>query len=90
MELATCNHKEENLGTFEGQILVACTICGQSRRYKKGDNFSVVITSIGRIGEAIVMPPAGVKFDGISPEDYRLIAVGWDMLQQKEKSANGR
>jgi len=46
-----------------------------------GDEYSIVITKLGRIDGAIVMPPAGIKLD-ITPEVSRLVREGWDIINR--------
>ena len=86
MELATCSHPTEyKLGSFQDEKHVRCTNCGQKRRYKEGDAYSIVITQLGRIGDAIVMPPPATSLD-ITPAESRLVKDGWDILQGQGSS----
>jgi len=85
MALADCKHTEEKeFGTRDGKTLVACTTCGQTRRYIAGDEFSIVITKLGRIDGAIVMPPVATRLS-ITPEESRLVREGWDIINAPSK-----
>ncbi len=83
MEIATCNHKKETLASapaYAGMIVADCLRCGQRRRYKQGDDLSLVIMKLGRINGAIVMPPVGIPL-GVTKEESLLVRAGWDKLK---------
>jgi len=83
MEFADCKHIEEDtLGVSQGLTYTVCTTCGQTRRYKRGDDLSIVITKLGRIGDAIVLPLPGQSLD-ITPEETRLVREGFDIIEEE-------
>ncbi len=84
MNIADCNHiKESTIGVNNGLRLVTCDICSRARQYRSGEDGSEVITRIGRIGSAIIVPPAGSRFN-ITPEESRFVKEGWDIINERE------
>ncbi len=79
MEIATCEHKEVTaVNQTNDYSEASCAICGQRRTFVIGDEESEVITKIGRINGAIVLPPAKTRYL-ITPEETRLVREGWDI-----------
>lgn len=58
METTECRHIE-HVTTMHGMEVGTCSLCGQIVKYEGGNK--VTITKLGRIGEAMVMPPAGIR-----------------------------
>ena len=83
MEIAICDHHNEIESAVERgtrSVVAECQRCGQIRQYKDGDKHSAVITHLGRINAAIVMPPAGIPLE-VSKEESLLVRAGWDKGQ---------
>ena len=59
MEIAKCEHRVENThtNTENGLTGAICYECGQRRTCIPGDDNSIVITKLGWIGNALVVPP---------------------------------
>ncbi len=81
METIICEHTEtiEKVPGLDLQV-AQCSLCGQVRKFKDSNKESIIITKLGRIGEAIVMPEPGQKVD-LSLEESRLVREGWGMSQ---------
>ncbi len=80
METILCEHVEtvEKVPGTDLQV-AQCSLCGQTRKFKDSDEYSLVITKLGRIDGKIVMPKAGQKLE-LSPEESRLVREGWELL----------
>ena len=89
MELVDCEHKEVTAIKTNGQAEASCAVCGQARKYIDGDEHSVVITKIGRINDAVVMPPPGTALE-ISPEESRLVKEGWDIINVRDANRKAK
>lgn len=88
LELANCEHDEKVISTTDGLPRVICSLCGQRRRFKQGDDYSTVITLLGRKDGAIVMPPVATALE-LTPEESRFVKEGWDIVNQRPPSGRG-
>ena len=81
-----CEHSKETcIHVIDDMISVSCTRCGQVRAYKRDDVHSTVIKKLGRIDGAVVMPPAGVRLENLTPEEHRAVSEGWERLQNVQE-----
>ncbi|MDP2735070.1 MAG: hypothetical protein Q8P12_02580 [bacterium] len=87
METSICSHDEivEDLAVVGGELHAGvCSICGQVRRFE-GPYDDDVITKLGRIDGKIVMPLAGQKLVGLTPEETRIVRAGFDTQQETKE-----
>lgn len=89
IETIVCEHTEtvEKVPGLDLQV-AECSLCGQTRKFKDSDKESIIITKLGRIGKAIVMPEPGQKLELI-PEESCLVRAGWG-LPPKSPPTYGR
>lgn len=79
MKIVKCEHNEKVLTIIDGLTKVVCSHCGQCRRFKQGDDYSTVITRLGRRDGGYVIPPAETKYD-ITPEESRFVKEGYQII----------
>ncbi len=84
MEVVVCNHSEtkEYLPGLDLQV-ARCSLCGQERKFKVEHKDSIVVTKLGRIDGAVVLPSAGTRYE-ITPEESRLVREAWDIVQEEK------
>ena len=85
LELAECPHTEEVIIMNHprlGMELATCKVCRQSQQYPDGRRIDAVITRIGRIGQAVVLPTPGTPLS-ITPEETRLVRQGYDIVHKE-------
>lgn len=89
--IETCSHKNETIkpGRIPGNFFAICHDCKQLLLYKEKEKEYGTILKIGRIGEAVVLPPPGTSLD-ITPEESRLVREGYDILAILEPPKVGR
>ena len=80
MKIGECEHTEEHKNAAgDGLTYAVCARCNQHRLYREGDNGSTVITKLGYIDEAVVMPPPGIPLD-VTKDEVILVQKGWDII----------